>query len=94
MWMGGPEWGWMPLPKLIGRLNQTLRGWQAYFRDGHPKRVFYRLNGYLLTQLRQHLRRRSQRRYRVPEGDTLVTHLQRLGLQFLRVSPCPVHAPR
>jgi RNA-directed DNA polymerase len=85
----GPEWGWMPLPKLIGRLNQTLRGWQAYFRHGHPKRVFYRLNGYLLTRLRQHLRRRSQRRYRVPEGETLATHLQRSGLQFVRASPSP-----
>ena len=33
----GPQWGWMPLPTLIGRLNQTLRGWQAYFRHGHPQ---------------------------------------------------------
>ena len=88
------RWGWMPLPILIGRLNQTLRGWRAYFCHGHPKRVFHRLDGYLLTCLRRHLRRRSQRRYRVPEGDTLVTHLQRLGLQFLRESPSPADAPR
>jgi RNA-directed DNA polymerase len=78
----GPQWNWMPLPSLIGRLNQVLRGWCAYFRHGHPHRVFYRLNGYLLERLRQHLRRRSQRRYRVPVGEVLDAHLRRHGLQF------------
>jgi RNA-directed DNA polymerase len=88
----GPQWGWMPLPSLIGRLNQTLRGWCAYFRHGHPHRVFYRLNGYLLERLRQHLRRRSQRRYRVPENETLNAHLQRHGLQFFTDLEHPAYA--
>ena len=69
----GPQWGWMPLPILIGRLNRTLRGWCAYFRHGHPHRVFHRLDGYLLDRLRQHLRRRSQRRYRTSGRTTLWT---------------------
>ena len=90
----GPQWGWMPLPNLIGRLNQTLRGWCAYFRHGHPHRVFYRLNGYLLERLRQHLRRRSQRRYRVPANETLNAHLQRHGLQFFTDLEQPAHASR
>ena len=89
----GPQWGWMPLPNLIGRLNQTLRGWCAYFRHGHPHRVFYRLNGYLLDRLRRHLGRRSQRRYRVPENETLNAHLQRHGLQFFTDLEHPAHAP-
>jgi RNA-directed DNA polymerase len=88
----GLQWCWMPLPILIGRLNQTLRGWCAYFRHGHPHRVFYRLDGYLLQELRRHLRRRSQRRYRPPANETLYAHLQRLGLQFLTDLENPVHA--
>ena len=36
----GPQWGWMPPPNLIGRLNQTLRGWCAYFRHGHGSARF------------------------------------------------------
>jgi RNA-directed DNA polymerase len=90
----GPRWGWMPLPMLIGRLNQTLRGWCAYFRHGHPNRVFHRLDGYLLNRLQRHLRRRSQRRYRPPANEKLCAHLQRLGLQFVTDLGTPVHASR
>jgi RNA-directed DNA polymerase len=90
----GPRWGWMPLPMLIGRLNQTLRGWCAYFRHGHPHRVFHRLDGYLLDKLRRHLRRRSQRRYRTSANETLDAHLQRLGLQFFTDFGSSVHALR
>jgi RNA-directed DNA polymerase len=90
----GPQWGWLPLPILIGRLNQTLRGWCAYFRHGHPNRVFYRLDGYLLNRLWRHLRRRSQRRYLTPQNETLDAHLQRHGLQFLLDIVKHVHASR
>lgn len=90
----GPQWGWMPLPILIGRLNRTLRGWCAYFRHGHPHRVFHRLDGYLLDKLWRHLRRRSQRRYRTSENETLDAHLQRHGLQFFTDLEHPVHASR
>ena len=90
----GPQWGWMPLPSMIGRLNQILRGWCAYFRHGHPHRVFHRLDGYLLDKLWRHLRRRSQRRYRTPEDERLDAHLQRHGLQFLTDLEHPVHASR
>jgi RNA-directed DNA polymerase len=88
----GPQWGWMPIPIVLGRLNQTLRGWQAYFRYGHPYRVFHRLDGHILTRLRQHLRRRSQRRYRPPAGTTLPNHLRQLGLMALRSRARPAHA--
>jgi len=88
----GPRWGWMPLPILIQRLNVFLRGWCAYFRHGHPHRVFYRLHGYVLMRLRRHLRRRSQRSYRPPANETLCAHLQRLGLQFPTSLERPVHA--
>ena len=90
----GPQWSWMPLPTLIGRLMQTLRGWHAYFRHGHPQRVFYRLDGYLLKRLWQHLCRRSQRRYRPPQSESLSAHLQHLGLQFLTELTFPAHASR
>jgi hypothetical protein len=90
----GPQWSWMPLPSLIGRLNQTIRGWCAYFRHGHPHRVFYRLDGYLLHRLWQHTRRRSQRRYRPPANESLCAHLQRYGLQLFTDLGSPVHASR
>jgi RNA-directed DNA polymerase len=89
-----PKWGWMPTAMLIARLNQSLRGWRSYFRHGHPGRVFYRLDGHLLTRLRQHLRRRSQRGTRIPQGLALDTYLHRLGLQFFKLKFPPVHTCR
>jgi RNA-directed DNA polymerase len=89
----GPQWGWLPLPNLIRRLNLLLQGWWAYFRHGYPHRVAYRLDGYLLMRLQRHLRRRSQRRYRTPADESLKAHLQRLGLHFLTDSHLPVNAP-
>jgi RNA-directed DNA polymerase len=90
----GPRWGWMPIPQVVGRLNQALRGWQAYFRYGYPNRVFHRLDGHIVTRLRQHLRRRSQRRYRPPVGTTLPNHLRQLGLMALRSRVHLAQAPR
>jgi RNA-directed DNA polymerase len=90
----GPRWGWLPLPSLIGRVNQTLRGWCAYFRHGHPHRVFYRLDGFLLNRLRQHLNRRSQRPYRPPKHEVLDAHLRRKGLQFFTDLEKPAKASR
>jgi RNA-directed DNA polymerase len=90
----GPKWSWMPLPIMIGRLNQTLQGWIAYFRHGHPHRVAHRLDGYVLKRLWRHLRRRSQRRYKIPADEGLAAHLQRLGLHTLKVLSSPVNALR
>jgi len=85
---------WVPLPELIGSLNLTLRGWSGYYGHGHPRRVFHRLNHFVLQRLRRHLRRRSQRRYRLPKDENLYAHLQRLGLHQLASSRPPANALR
>lgn len=76
-----------PIPELIADLNQNLRGWAAYFCFGYPWQAYRDLDYYVQHRLRIHLSRRSQRRYRVPEGVSLYAHLQRLGL--LRLSSRP-----
>jgi len=88
------KWDWMPPAMLIARVNQTLRGWQTYFHHGHPHRVFHRLDGHLLRRFRQHLRRRSQRCKRIPQGLNIATYLQSLGLRFFNPKVPPVHASR
>jgi RNA-directed DNA polymerase len=90
----GPKWSWMPPARLIARVNQTLTGWQAYFRHGHPQRVYHRLNGYLLQRFRRHLRRRSQRGTRIPKGVTSATYLKGLGLKFLKSPARTAYVPR
>lgn len=71
--------GCMPLPDLVGGLNRHLKGWANYFDFGYPRHVFRRVNDYVRDRLCRHLKRRSQRRYRVPDGKTLYAHLAELG---------------
>jgi RNA-directed DNA polymerase len=70
----------MPLDEMIGRLNGFLSGWKTYFRHGYPRMVFRQANWFVLLRLAGHLRRKSQRAYRIPEGKTLYAHVQALGL--------------
>jgi len=73
-----------PLPRLIGTLNRQLRGWANYFSKGYPSDAFRDVNWFLGCRLDNHLKHhRSQRPYRVPEGKSLSSHLQQLGLEFL-----------
>ena len=72
--------GWVPLPRLIGKLNRHLRGWANYFRYGYPRKGFRQINTYVRGRLGQHLRRRSQRPFRPPSGVTHYGHLQHMGL--------------
>jgi RNA-directed DNA polymerase len=75
-----------PIPMLIGRLNQHLRGWANYFRFGYPSGAFAQINHYVQVRLWQHLKRRSQRPYRIPKGISAYQHFQRLGWQPLRTA--------
>ena len=68
---------------MIGEVNQMLRGWKAYFSHGYPAVAFRKVNWFVQCRLKRHLRRRSQRPFRPPEGVTYYAHLQALGLEFL-----------
>lgn len=72
-----------PLPLLIGRVNRMLRGWRQYFSHGYPRMAFRAVNHYVVDKLTRHLRRRSQRPFRPPEGVSYYAQLQRLGLRLL-----------
>ena len=71
---------WVPLPKLITEVNRHLRGWANYFGLGYPRQAFRHLNYYVRERMTQHLRRRSQRPWRPPNGLHAHTYLDQLGL--------------
>ena len=81
--MTGPRHSCKPIPDLIEELNLHLKGWKNYFNLGYPREAFRDVNSYLQDRLKQHLRRRSQRPFRPPEGVTFREQLQRLGLKSL-----------
>jgi RNA-directed DNA polymerase len=78
------RWAWKPIPTLIGDVNRHLRSWANYFQFGYPSRAFETINEFVAMRLRLHLRRRSQRPFRTPEGMSDSEHLQRLGWVLLR----------
>ena len=67
-------------PELIAELNRHLRGWGNYFDFGYPRHAFDQINSYVQWRLWKHLRRRSQRPFRPPEGMTAYAHMKQLGL--------------
>ena len=79
----GGNYGWMPIPEMIGRLNRVLSGWKNYFQHGYPRKAFRDVNWFVQQRLSGHLQRRSQRAYRLPEGQSFYAHAQALGLKRL-----------
>jgi len=56
---------------------------EADFNDcsyGYPRKAFPGINHYVRQRLTKHLKRRSQRPYKLPEGQTYYQHLNKLGL--------------
>jgi len=83
-----PRWNLVPIQTLIGWVNQQMAGWAAYHRKGQPSRCFFQMNRFVTNRLYRHLRRRSQRPYRLPEGRTWWQHLtEDLGLVPLGAAP-------
>jgi RNA-directed DNA polymerase len=79
----GPDKCFMPIPALIHQVNEQTRGWGAYFALGYPRKVFRAINAFARDRLTRHLKRRSQRPFRPPEGVSWYQQLHRLGLKPL-----------
>jgi hypothetical protein len=79
----GPKRCFVPIREMIDDINRWAKGWGGYFRHGYPRKCFRDLNRFLQLRSARHLRRRSQRAYRTPAGESSYAHLQRLGLRLL-----------
>jgi len=75
--------GCVPLKILISQLNRFLMGWGNYFSFGHDRVAKRKLNYHCYQRLTKHIRRRSQRPYRPPEGTSYYKHCNNLGLLYL-----------
>lgn len=81
--MTGAKYGHKPMKVMIEEINRQVKGWSSYYRYGYPRAAFRRINQYVRERLTRHLRRRSQRPYQAPAGDTMYDHLKQLGLIYL-----------
>jgi RNA-directed DNA polymerase len=69
-----------PIAVLIDDLNRHLKGWANYFSLGYATGVHREIDWYVRGRLIQHLRRRSQRPFRPPEGVPWYRFFQKVGL--------------
>ena len=73
----------MPVTRLIETVNRQQRGWANYFSFGYPRKAMREMNWFVASRLIGHLRRRSQRPFRLPKGRSYYRHLKQLGLIYL-----------
>jgi len=73
----------VPLPQLIARLNRHLTGWADYYGFGYPRKAHRHINAYVRLRLTRHLRRRSQRPWKPPPGQSAYQTFQHMGLIYL-----------
>jgi len=79
-----PRHSFVPIPELIHSLNQQLAGWGMYFSHGQSRRALRKMNWFVFNRVVKHLKRRSQRPYRPPEGVSWYSHVHdKLGLVAL-----------
>jgi RNA-directed DNA polymerase len=76
----GPQMCFKPVDEVIASVNRFLRGWLRYFAHGHPVKARWDLVRFAEERVVRHLRRRSQRPYRPPDGVELYQHVRDLGL--------------
>ena len=74
---------YLPINELIEKINEQLRGWKQYFSKGYPRMAYRKINMYARECIINHLRKRSQRHYRPPEGVSYYKHVYKLGLIYL-----------
>ncbi len=70
----------VPVVVLIAEINQWLSGWMNYFDYGYPSKAFRGVHWYIVDRLTKHLKRRSQRPYRPPDGKSYYAQVHDLGL--------------
>jgi len=81
--MTARRFGLIPVPALIAGINRHLLGWANYFSLGYPRMAKRQINNFIRERLMRHLKRRSQRPYRPPDGVSYHKHLSELGLVYL-----------
>ena len=74
---------WKPIPRLIEELNRRLAVWRNYFEFAYPRVAFGKIDTCVRDRLTPHLRRRSQRPFRPPEGVGYYEQIQPFGLTRL-----------
>ena len=81
--MTSKRYTYLPIANLVAWINKHLEGWVQYFKFGYPKVTYTKLLFYLRNRMLWHLRRRSQRHYRLPKDTSIDALFKRWGLAYM-----------
>lgn len=70
----------IPPLRMAEDLNKELLAWGRYYAQGNPSREFRRVDEYVQLRFDYFRRRKSQRKMKLPEGQSLYDWTQTLGL--------------
>ncbi len=73
----------VPIPSLIEDINRHLSGWKNYYDFGYPRKAFREINSFARLRLTKHLKRRSQRSFQPPEGQSFYKQFDKFKLIYL-----------
>ncbi len=74
----------LTLTELIAKVNPIVRGWRNYFNScGYPKRIFFKMDWFVVARFYRWARRLSQRRSKCLAPDPL-KKLIKSGLELFR----------
>jgi group II intron reverse transcriptase/maturase len=74
----------LTLSELIAKVNPIVRGWRNYFNScGYPKRVFFKMDWFIVARFYRWAKRLSQRRSKCLTPDPL-KRLMQTGLELFR----------
>lgn len=77
------EWSLIPIVELVKRLNRHLKGWANYYRYGYSRRALRGINWYVRQRMYRHLKRRSQRGFKLARDKSWYNYFKELGLVYL-----------
>lgn len=72
---------------IVSHMNNYLRGWAVYYDFGYASAAKRKMDWHARNSLTKHMKRRSQRPFRPPEGTSWYAHLTgRMGLTRIAAS--------
>jgi len=69
-----------PMIRVVEEVSEALLDWGPYFAKGYPSKAFRRIDQYVQLRMTRVLRNRSQRRMKIPQGQSLYGWTHSLGL--------------
>jgi RNA-directed DNA polymerase len=78
----------LTIKQVVKQINEYLLGWKGYFSIGHPYEAYTDIDYFVGERLIRHLKRRSQRGYKLGENETWYQHFRKIGVVRLADKKC------